>query len=63
MIMKLTTEQTESYLETLKYVLGKYPYEKLNRIFEMSIDMCDQVCWDNEDEVGLLFDEFFDIKA
>ena len=55
--MKLTTEQSEIYLGTLEYVLGMCPYEKIHTIFGMSIDMCDQVCWDDEDECGLLFDQ------
>ena len=46
----------KKYKSTIDYVLKKYPNEKMNRIFEMSIDMCDDVDWDNEEECGEIFD-------
>ena len=44
--MELNETQITMYKSTIDYVLKKYPNEKVNRIFEMSIDMCDYVDWD-----------------
>jgi len=60
---KLTNEQAETYLSTIDWVIQQYPLEKTRTIFEMSIDMCDWVCWENEDECGLLFDQFIDRRT
>ena len=56
MELKLNKTQRMMYRNTIDYVLKKYPNEKVNRIFEMSIDMCDYVDWDNEEECGEIFD-------
>tara|TARA_A200000113_G_C8753897_1_gene318783 strand:- start:407 stop:577 length:171 start_codon:yes stop_codon:yes gene_type:complete len=53
----MNKHQIEMYKETLQYVLSKYPNQNLNRIFEMSVDMCDFVDWDNEEECGVIFDK------
>ena len=54
--MELNETQIMMYKSTIDYVLKKYPNEKVNRIFEMSIDMCDYVDWDNEEECREIFD-------
>mgnify|MGYP003124359422 CR=1 FL=1 len=53
----MNKHQIEMYKGTLQYVLSRYPNQKLNRIFEMSVDMCDFVDWDNEEECGVIFDK------
>ena len=54
--MELNETQIMMYKRNIDYVIKKYPNEKMNRIFEMSIDMCDDVDWDNEEECGEIFD-------
>ena len=54
---EMTEEQGMFYRGTLHWILDEYPFEKLNRKFEMSIDMCDLVDWDNEEECGVIFDD------
>ena len=56
--LKLTNEQVETYLSTIDWIIQQYPLASTRTVFEMSIDMCDLVCWENEDECGLFFDLF-----
>ena len=51
----LSKEQIEEYRSSVEYVLDTYHPEKLNRCFEMSIDMS-SLSWEYEDEVGEIFD-------
>jgi len=49
-------DQQELYISTADWVLHHNPKEKLNRCFEMSIDMCEWVDWDQEKECGAIWD-------
>ena len=51
----MNSQQKREYISTLKYVYDLFP-ENLNRVFEMSIDMCDCVDWRNEEECGEIWD-------
>ena len=55
---KLTQQQFDSYIATIDHVIETYPNEKVQQHFEMSIDMCDAVDWDDEDECGFIFDSY-----
>ena len=58
----LTPDEIEEYRSSVEYVLDTFHPEKLNRCFEMSIDMCSvYISWDYEEEVGKIFDEI--VKA
>ena len=55
--IKVMTElEQQTYVSTVFNVLEVYPYERMNRKFEMSIDMCDSIDWSHEDECGNIFD-------
>ena len=56
--MSITNEQRNAYINTMKYVLDTYPNEKVQTQFEMSIDMCDDVDWDDEDDCGCIFNAY-----
>ena len=45
----MNSQQKREYISTLKYVYDLFP-ENLNRVVEMSIDMCDCVDWRDEQE-------------
>ena len=51
----MNSQQKREYISTLKYVYDLFP-EDLNRVFEMSIDMCDCVDWRNEEECAGIWD-------
>jgi len=51
----MNSQQKKEYISTLKYVYDLFP-EDLNRVFEMSIDMCDCVDWRDEEECGEIWD-------
>ena len=55
----MNSQQKKEYISTLKYVYDLFP-ENLNRVFEMSIDMCDCVDWRNEEECGEIWDANID---
>ena len=55
---KLTKQQYDSYVSTINHVIEAYPNEKVKTQFEMSIDMCYDVDWDDEDECGFIFDSY-----
>ena len=56
--MTITNEQRNAYIATMKYVLDTYANEKVQTQFEMSIDMCDAVDWDDEDDCGCIFNAY-----
>ena len=51
----MNSQQKREYISTLKNVYDLFP-ENLNRVFEMSIDMCDCVDWRDEEECGEIWD-------
>ena len=56
-LLKLMNQkQKQFYISTADWVLYHHPREKLNRCFEMSIDLCEQVDWDQEEECGDIWD-------
>ena len=52
----MTELEQQTYVSTVFNVLEVYPYERMNRKFEMTIDMCDSIDWSHKDECGNIFD-------
>ena len=52
----MNKHQKRQYANTADWVLYTNPREQLNRCFEMSIDMCEQIDWDQEEECGVIWD-------
>ena len=55
----MTELEQQTYVSTVFNVLEVYPYERMNRKFEMSIDMSG-ISWDFEDECGNIFDSIIE---
>tara|TARA_Y100001970_G_scaffold294164_1_gene447825 strand:- start:10436 stop:10678 length:243 start_codon:yes stop_codon:yes gene_type:complete len=57
---KLSKTQKSSYRSSVINALNEFKGEKLNKIFEISIEKCEEVNWDNEEECGEIYDEILE---